>query len=300
MRDELPPIHLLYAFEAAARHGSFKQAAAELHVTASAVSQQVRTLEEHLGLSLFLRQTRAVKLTDDGVAFFRVAQDTLETYHRGAGEFVQDRGRRRVRVSMMPFVAYELAIPKLHHFQSEHPNIDLRIETQLSLANIGAGEADAGIRLGRGPWSGLRAFRLARAEAALVCAPSLLGRGGRLRPASPTSRLLISPSMRARARKEISEAGYGELLPAEDLVFDNIMSLMLAAERGLGVAVGIFPLIAPWIASGRLALAVPERMPMSEGFYFVQRKGEEDRKELAAVKRWMRAEFTALSASCAV
>ncbi|MCB9563184.1 MAG: LysR family transcriptional regulator [Kofleriaceae bacterium] len=293
----LPPIQLVYAFEAAARRGSFKHAAAELHVTPSAVSQQIRSLEDHLGVPLFHRLPRAVRLTEHGVDFFRVATDTIACYRRGAEAFVAARARRALRVSMLPFVAYEVVLPELHTFRRAHPDLDLRLETSLALADIAGGEADAGVRLGRGAWPGLAATVLTDVTASLVCAPALVDGRGALRAAAiRDGQLLTVPSFaKVGVRARLEAAGLGALLPARDLVLDSFLATMRAAEQGLGVAVGLFPLVAPWIRGGRLVAPLDVRFPLPDRYHFVCRKADRARPELVGLRRWLRDRFAALA-----
>lgn len=291
----LPPIQLIYAFEAAARLGSFKRAAAELHVTPSAVSQQIKVLEDHLGVPLFHRVPRAVRLNEHGAAFFRVAADTLDCYRRGAESFVAERARAALRISMLPFVAYELVIPELHTFRNAHPDIDLRLETSMGLVDIAAGEADAAVRFGRGPWPGLSSATLTAVTASLVCHPSLVNRRGTIRAAAiRDTQLIIVPSFKVRVREQLQAAGLGALLPERDLVLDSFLATMRAAERGLGIAVGLFPVIAPWIRAGRLAAPLDVRFRLPDAYQFVCRKPDRDRLEITAFRTWMQAQFAAL------
>lgn len=289
-----PPIQLLYAFEAAARHGSFKRAAAELHVTPSAISQQIKTLEDHLGVSLFHRLPRAVRLSEDGAELHRVATDTLDRYRCGMEEFLARREARPLRVSMLPFVAYEVVMGQLHAFRAAHPDVDLRLETAPGLADVAGGDVDAAIRFGRGPWPGLRATPLTDVAAGLVCAPGLLTARGELRArARRDVHLIVVPSFKAEIRPRLEAAGV-EGLPEQDLVLDSFLATMFAAERGLGVAVGLYPLVASWIRAGRLASASPARFPLRERYWLVSREDQAERPALTAFRAWIGGVFAEL------
>lgn len=291
----VPPIQLLYAFEAAARCGSFKRAAAELHVTPSAVSQQVKTLEDQLGMSLFHRLPRAVTLSDAGAAFFAVAAETLACYRRGAERFLAAHTQTPLRVSMQPFIAYELAIPQLHVFHRAHPHIDLRLETSSTLADIPGGEVDAGVRFGVGPWPGLAATRLCAVTAGLVCAPALVDSHNRLLPTVLADGMLVMvPSMKARVRERLVAADLGARLPPRDLVLDTFLATMHAAEQGLGVAVALFPIAERWLRSGRLVAPWPARFPLKETYRFVCRHADANTPRMVAVRRWLQQLFAEL------
>src|SRR5262249_9789668 len=132
----LAVLSYLPAFEAAARHLSFKLAAEELHLTPSAVSQQMRALEDMLELKLFRRLTRALALTAAGEQFAALVSETLDRYSRGAEQVLRQQGRQVIRVSTDPFVAHEVLIPALDSFKSKRPPIDLRIETSAQVLDL--------------------------------------------------------------------------------------------------------------------------------------------------------------------
>lgn len=293
---DAPPIQFLRAFDAAARHASFKRAAEEIHVTPSAVSQQIKALEDQLGVELFHRFPRGVRLTEDGAAFHRVASETLDAYRRGVEGFLQTRARRPLRLSTLPFVAYEVLIPALPRLRELHPKLDLRLETSLSPVDLARGDADLAIRIGRGPYPGLARETLADATGGLVCAPSLLTARGTLRASAVRETyLLLLPSLEKRVRERLTKAGLGEWLPERDLVLDGFLATLRAAERGLGVAVGVFPVARPWIESGRLVAPLDARFPLPERFHLLTREGERDRPGVAAVREWVREAFRALT-----
>src|SRR5262245_22952922 len=138
----LSVLSYLPAFEAAARHLSFKRAAEELHITPSAVSQQMRALEDMLELKLFRRLTRGLALTPAGEQFAALVSAVLDRYARGAEQLLQ-HGRQVLRVSTDSFVAHEVLIPALDSFKSRRPPIDLRIETSTQVLDLDGEALDA-------------------------------------------------------------------------------------------------------------------------------------------------------------
>lgn len=174
MPTPLPPLDHLRAFEAAGRLLSFKMAASELHVTPAAVGQRIRALEELLGAKLFLRKTRQVDLTDDGEALLRDVTEGLDAIRRGLAH-LRNRGSDNVVVVSTTNTFSELCLlPHLPEFSRLHPDIDLRIVSTDERLNLVAGEADVGIRFGRGDYGGCESRVLAGDAYAPVCAPSLL------------------------------------------------------------------------------------------------------------------------------
>src|SRR6185312_1409960 len=174
MTARLPSLNGLRAFEAAARHLSFTLAASELNVTQTAISHQIRRLEDELGIKLFIRQNRALALTPKAREYLpgiRAAFNDL----RLATDRIQRRGADRVlTVSTLASLAAKWLLPRLSGFQEAHPDIDVRITTSTSLVDFRDGDVDAAIRYGRGEWPGLRADWLMADELFPVCSPALL------------------------------------------------------------------------------------------------------------------------------
>src|SRR6202790_2648123 len=174
MTARLPSLNGLRAFEAAARHLSFTVAASELNVTQTAISHQIRRLEEELGIRLFIRQNRALALTPEARDYLpgvRAAFNDL----RYATERVLRRDNDHVlTVSTLASLAAKWLLPRLSAFQEAHPGIDVRITTSTSLVEFKNDDVDAAIRYGRGKWPGLRADWLMADRLFPVCSPALL------------------------------------------------------------------------------------------------------------------------------
>ncbi|KIZ42383.1 LysR family transcriptional regulator, partial [Rhodopseudomonas palustris] len=177
MTARLPSLNGLRAFEAAARHLSFTEAAVELNVTQTAISHQIKRLEDELGVRLFIRQNRALALTPqarDYLPGIRAAFNDL----RLATDRLLRKDDNVLTVSTLASLAAKWLLPRLSAFQEAHPGIDVRITTSRALVDFKAGDVDAAIRYGRGQWPGLRADWLMADQLFPVCSPALL-RGGR-------------------------------------------------------------------------------------------------------------------------
>jgi len=169
----MPPFLSLRVFEAAARLGSFARAAEELEITAGAVSQHIRALEEFAGLPLFRRLGRGVELTDVGHATFRHATLAVgEVLQAGRAMRTQLRGRR-ISVSTAPSFASKWLIPRLGRFQETHPGADVRISADISITDFAASDVDLAVRYGPGRYEGLYAERLMSEAVIVVCSPRL-------------------------------------------------------------------------------------------------------------------------------
>src|SRR5256885_10288828 len=174
MTARLPSLNGLRAFEAAARHLSFTQAASELNVTQTAISHQIKRLEEELGIRLFVRQNRALALTPEAKEYLpgiRAAFNDLR--------LATDRLKRRdndhvLTISTLASLAAKWLLPRLSAFQQAHPGIDVRITTSTGLVDFKSGDVDAAIRYGRGQWPGVRADWLMADQLFPVGSPALL------------------------------------------------------------------------------------------------------------------------------
>jgi LysR family glycine cleavage system transcriptional activator len=291
MTARLPSLNGLRAFEAAARHLSFTHAAAELNVTQTAISHQIRRLEEELGIRLFVRQNRALALTPqarDYLPGVRAAFNDL----RLATDRLQRKGNDRVlTISTLASLAAKWLLPRLSAFQEVHPDIDVRITTSTALVDFNGGDVDAAIRYGRGQWPGLRADWLTADQVFPVCSPALLA----------GERPLRSPEDLAHHTLLHSSGGYDDDwrlwltaagLPANisrqpGLSFDMIFMTLQAAIDGLGVAVGRTTYVEGDLAKGRLVVPFDIRLPADAGFYLVSPEATADAPKLAAFRAWL-------------
>lgn len=282
-----PPLQLLPPFEAAARLSSFKLAAQELNVTPSAVSQQVRALEQWLELRLFVRLTRGIELTSAGQQFHEVATRVLSEYDQRYERFRVRQQRPVLRVSMIPFIAHELILPRLQEFQRLNPEVDLRIETSMSLVDFAMEPIDAALRLGKGPWPGLASFPLCDTTATLVGSPELVQRQPLSSLEDLSSHTLIHSRREQDDWQQVALRAGIELMEGQKaLILDDYFSAMQAAANGIGLAIAVLPVTNRWIRDGRLAQATPP-MPTDLSFQFVCRREKSDEPEIRAFYQWV-------------
>jgi LysR family transcriptional regulator, glycine cleavage system transcriptional activator len=291
MIARLPSLNGLRAFEAAARHLNFTVAAAELNVTQTAVSHQIRRLEEELGIRLFVRQNRALALTPEARDYLpgvRAAFNDL----RLATERLQRKDNDRVlTVSTLASLAAKWLISRLSAFQEAHPGIDVRITTSPNLVDFKSGDVDAAIRYGRGHWAGLRADWLMADELFPVCSPALLNGDRPLRrPEDLANHTLLHTSLGYDDdwRLWLTAAG----LPADissqpGLTFDLMLMTVQAAIDGIGVAVGRTSYVEADIAKGRLVVPFKFTLPADAGFYLVSPEARADSSKLKAFRQWL-------------
>lgn len=291
MSTRLPSLNGLRAFEAAARHLSFTNAASELNVTQTAISHQIKRLEEELGLKLFIRQNRALALTPQGHDYLpgvRAAFNDLR--------LATDRLKRRdndhvLTVSTLASMASKWLLPRISAFQRAHPDIDVRITTSTSMVDFKSGDVDAAIRYGRGQWPGLRADWLTADDLFPVCSPALrTGKNALLKPQDLADYTLLHSSggYDDDWRLWLTAAG----LPADiskqpGLTFDMIFMTLQAAIDGLGVAIGRTTYVEGDLAKGRLVVPFDMRMPADAGFYLVSPEASSDSRKLKAFRDWL-------------
>jgi LysR family glycine cleavage system transcriptional activator len=289
----LPPIQLLAAFEAAGRSGSFKQAARELHVTPSAISQQLRALEDALGFALFERQARAVTLTEAGGLYLEVARETLDVFRRGSVRVLERYRRHVLRLNADPSVAHEILIPALSSFERAHRDIDLRLETSNALIDLRVDAADAALRYGRGPWPGVVSLPVAEMVSTPVASPGLLEQ----KPLRSVSDLSQHTLLRVQGtpdywRQFATQAGFGI---RRQRGFDSYQATLQAAAHGIGIALGLFPVSTAWVRDRRLIAPLPLRLNAA-GYQLVCRPGDERRTDLVKLLAWLGRCFAALPA----
>jgi LysR family transcriptional regulator, glycine cleavage system transcriptional activator len=170
----LPSLNGLRAFEAAARHLSFTRAAAELNVTQTAISHQIRRLEEQLGLRLFMRQQRTLLLTEDAQQYLPAVRAACADLRLATDRLLRADGKSVLAVSCLPSLAAKWLVPRLAVFQRDDPDIEVRIATATRLVDFRREEVDLAIRYGNGRWPGLRADWLMSENVFPVCSPALL------------------------------------------------------------------------------------------------------------------------------
>src|ERR1700744_3400710 len=174
MTARLPSLNGLRAFEAAARHLSFTAAATELNVTQTAISHQIRRLEEELGLRLFVRQNRSLTLTPEAREYLPGIRAAFNDLRLATDRLLRKGDDRVLTVSTLASFAAKWLLPRLSTFQQAHPDIDVHITSSTSLVDFRRDDVAAAIRYGRGHWTGLRAHWLTADELFLVCSPALL------------------------------------------------------------------------------------------------------------------------------
>ena len=242
MIARLPSLNGLRAFEAAARHLSFTVAASELNVTQTAISHQIRRLEEELGIRLFVRKNRALALTPEARDYLPGIRAAFDDLRLATERLLRKENDRVLTVSTLASLAAKWLLPRLTAFQEAHPGIDVRITTSTSLVDFQRDDVDAAIRYGRGQWPGLRADWLMADQLFPVCSPALLtGSRPLRRPDDLANHVLLTTSAGASDdwRLWLTAAGLPtDISTQPGLTFDLTLMTVQAAIDGIGVAIG--------------------------------------------------------------
>jgi LysR family transcriptional regulator, glycine cleavage system transcriptional activator len=293
MTARLPSLNGLRAFEAAARHLSFTNAASELNVTQTAISHQIRRLEQELGIQLFVRQNRALALTPEAKDYLPGVRAAFNDLRLATDRVLRRDNEHVLTISTLASLAAKWLLPRLSAFQEAHPAIDVRITTSTSLVDFRSGDVDAAIRYGRGNWPGVRADWLMADELFPVCSPALLTADKPLRcPEDLANQTLLHTSggYDDDWRLWLTAAG----LPADiskhpGLTFDLVFMTVQAAIDGTGVAMGRTSYVEADIAKGRLVVPFKIALPVDAGFYLVSPEARADPPKLAAFRQWLAA-----------
>ena len=285
----LPNLSGLRAFEAAARHQSFKLAADELNITPTAISHRIRRLEQDLDTRLFHRQTRAIALTRDGEVLL---PDVRQAFERLA-EATQKLGRleddKVLTISVVTSFAVKWLLPHMPEFQAMYPDIDVRISTGMGLSTFGSDGVDMAIRYGLGQWPGTRADLLLREDSIPVASPNLLIHGNPLQDATDLSEvvLLHVSAYPDDWQRWLTMAGLPDLKPKGHLSFDESIAAQQAAIDGLGVALGRPAIIASDLKAGRLITPFSLSLHQDTAFYVVSPQATENRPNIKAFRDWI-------------
>ncbi|MES2342705.1 MAG: LysR substrate-binding domain-containing protein [Pseudomonadota bacterium] len=286
----LPSLIALRAFEAAARLGSFQGAAEVLHLTPSAVSHQIRSLEVDFGQPLFLRRHRRVELTEAGRRLQVHVARGFDELRRGAAALRQDRRAATLRVSSAGAFATAYLAHRLEAFEAQNPGLQMRLELSQTMVDFEMEPVDVGIRLGFAAAPGLFSEVVLPIVAAPVCAPPLAARLSRLEDLADLTRISISQDPKGW-RAWYRAVGLAEAPEGRDLWFDNLMTALQAGVDGVGVVLAPLPLVAHHLTAGRLVTPFPQTVRSKQAYRLVCRRGEETLPKIERFRRWLKREL---------
>ncbi|GAB3100759.1 LysR substrate-binding domain-containing protein [Lysobacter terrae] len=293
-----PPLHALQGFVIAARVGNLSRAAESLHLTVSALSHQIRGLEERLGQRLFVRVARGVELTADGQCLF----DRVSPHFDAIEQALQPYRARRddvLTITLMPSFASSWLVPRLPRFLVAHPQIEINLQSTVNKVDFERQtDIDAGLRYGPGEWPRLHAVHLFDDWVAPTASPELIARLGQ-----PTLETLGEFPLLGAPGGRWSDwfAEFGGTAPKRFVAnFDDSETLHRAAVEGLGIALGRLTLTRPMVEAGRLTTLFEERLKAEYAHYLVFPERSARHRGLLAFREWLlqEAHEYAASAEC--
>jgi len=291
-RFNLPPLDLIQGFEAAARTLSFTKAAEELFITQSAVSRQMRALEDRLGVALFERHPRSLALTEAGRSLYRAAGEFLEGLQAATNRLRSTAGTPHLTLTTTGGFASLWLIPRLRSFTALYPDIDVRISATYNSINLERSLVDVAVRYAKEEDAPEGAIRLFGEELFPVCSPTLQGEA--------PHPLRIPDDLRHHALLHMDEAtgfldwgtwltaqGLADLKPAASIRFDSYEQMIQAAIAGHGVAIGIGRLVAALMERGTLVSPFCKSVTGSRAYYIIRSETTGDRPHVRAFVDWL-------------
>ena len=292
MRPRLPALNNLKAFEAAARHESFTRAAEELCVTQGAVSQQVKALEEGLGIKLFNRERQRLVITEAGRDYLTVVRDALDRIAIGTERLLQRQNAGVLTVSTSPDFAAKWLVHRLGHFAEAHSGIDLRVSATMHHVDFAREDVDLAVRHGDGNWPGLEPFQLSdeqlfvsmQSEAVVGPPPARQAVRHHQISAHSSGQPGGLDALAARGwRRRESRPTHGPVLNRASMVID-------AAINGQGIALARTTLAAWDLINGRLVRPFPDSLRLSKTYWIVCPKATSNLPKIVTFRTWLLAE----------
>jgi LysR family glycine cleavage system transcriptional activator len=289
MNRKLPPFPALRAFEAAARHNSFTAAADELHVTHGAISRQVAAFETWVGVQVFHRNGKRVRLTEDGRRYLSKVQDAFDSIATATDQ-LRDTGVVHVlRVNALPTFAMKWLLPRLSQFQRMAPNVELRLATSNEPVEMLDG-FDVAVRRGPAHWPNCASGQFLDESEIPVCSPALLQRLP-IHTADDLARhVLLHSDTRPDAWHHWLQAAGVKAKCRKKQSFDHFYLALQAAVDGLGVALGPMPLLDDELASGRLVTPLEGPRIDARGYWWVARREVANAPLVEQFCRWLEAQ----------
>jgi LysR family glycine cleavage system transcriptional activator len=287
----------LRAFEAVARHLNFRAASEEMALTQSAVSRQIQALEREVGVSLFLRHTRAVELTGAGSQLLLAVNQALPRVDGAVRQIRQSAGRRTVAITTFASFASMWLIPRLEQFQRDHPDIDIRIDASDVIVDLDIADVDLALRSGPVKSMPAQAIRLFGEQLTPVASPWLLKSGPPLKKPADLARFALIEDAHPDHlewltwRRWFDEHGLSTLQPKRWLYFNYSYQMVQAALTGQGVVLARLPLVADSLANGDLVEPLPgQRMDSPIAYWLVVGPRAEQRPQVKAFSQWLMAQ----------
>src|SRR6201981_2357932 len=297
MNSHLPPLSALRAFEAAARHMRVSKPADDLHVTPAAVSHQIHALEEDLGVRLFHRGNRSIELTASARVLFPGLTEAFAGIQSSVRRLRAHNDTGTLTVTASPSIAGKWLVLRLHRFQEQHPEIDVRISATDEVVDLTRGDFDIAIRYGCGKYPGLEVELLFTNEVFPACSPQLLAAGPPLRTPEDLPRHTLIHDQAVERDPLVPTwavwlhaAGVKSVPAGAGLAFNSISLALDAAIAGQGVVLAYSNIAAADLVAGRLVRLFSPALPDQFAYFIVPAPGALERPKVRAFRNWLRRE----------
>ncbi|WP_282339448.1 MULTISPECIES: LysR family transcriptional regulator [Pseudomonas] len=288
MRRKIPSTAALIAFEASARHESFTRAAEELSLTQGAVCRQIGTLEQFLGVALFRRSRRGVRLTEAGLAYSRRVAAQLDAVERDTLAVMGQQGNQAVELALVPTFGTQWLLPRLKAFQRLHPEVTVHLTNRTRPFLFADTAFDAAIYFGDANWSGTQSHYLMPENSLPVCSPELLEGRGELSAAQIARLPLLQQTTRPYAwRQWFGSLGMNVAGDLGGPRYELFSMLAQAAEHAMGVALIPPFLIQRELAEGRLVIAKEHACLSDKAYYLMIPERKVESAALIAFRDWL-------------
>ncbi len=288
MSKRLPPLNALRVFDAAARHLSFTKAAEELFVTQAAVSHQIKSLEDFLGLKLFRRRNRSLLLTEEGQSYYLDIKEIFSSINDATRKLQARSAKGALTVSLPPSFAIQWLVPRLSSFNSAYPGIDVRIQAIDREEEKLADDVDVAIFYGRGNWPGVRTERLYAEYLLPVCSPSLLMGDHALKvPGDLAYHTLLHDTSRRDWLAYTRQLGLQHINVQQGPIFSHSAMVVQAAVHGQGIALVNNVMAQTEIEAGRLVCPFNDVLVSKNAFYLVCHDSQAELGKIAAFRQWI-------------
>ncbi|WP_434570525.1 LysR family transcriptional regulator [Pseudomonas sp. Z3-8] len=288
MRRKIPSTAALISFEAAARHESFTKAALELSLTQGAICRQIASLEDFLGVELFRRSRRGVKLTEAGLSYSRRIATQLDAVERDTLSVMGHTGANVIELAVVPTFGTQWLLPRLKDFQRQHPEVTVNLTNRTRPFLFADTDFDAAIYFGDADWSGTESHKLMGEKPLPVCSPSLLGNRKTLTPEAIAELPLLQQTTRPYAWRQWFNSQ--DLNIARDLTgprYELFSMLAQAAMHDMGVALIPPFLIQRELAEKRLVIANPNALSSLKAYYLMIPERKVESASLRAFRDWL-------------
>jgi LysR family transcriptional regulator, glycine cleavage system transcriptional activator len=291
MKNRLPSMMSLRAFEAAARHLSFTRAAIELNLTQTAISHQIKNLEDLLQVKLFVRNANMIALTEVGGVYLRSVRIAILEISAATDRATDRSDENMLTVQCLGLFAIKRLLPHLHDFRAQHPSIALKLHTIQSFENNFHHDFDIAIWHGAGDWMGMTAEKLADEEVFPVCSPRMLAVGPALKLAEDLQNHTIIRTSSAILRDEwpfwLETAEMSEMTFKSEITCDYMITSLQAAIDGLGITLGRSGVVGPDLAAGRLIEPFSIRARSMFSYHVVWPARSSEQRKVQLFKNWL-------------